>query len=200
MGWFTWQALQIHNRHTQAVAVIPTDGTFDFAQWIGRIPLTVGHRQIFAVHFSLRDHGDQSVHGFSAACHHHQAAGVFVQTVHDAGSGQHDRLRIKCQQTVQQCATPVTWSGMHNQACRFIEHPKVCVFVDNFERHLFWFECLALGRGSQNNLVMLASTHLDGRLVDQPCFRQYTVHTTFCQKLLRVAARKLRQQLRQCTV
>ena len=59
------------------------------------------------------------------ARHHHQARGVLVQAMHDAGARHAGQLRIAMQQTVEQSAVPVAGAGMGHQPGRLVDHDPV---------------------------------------------------------------------------
>ena len=69
------------------------------------------------------------------------AARVFVETMHNSGtlfpadSGQ--RLAMM-KQRVDQRVLAVAGSRMDDQAGRFVNHNQIIVFMENFERDLFW--------------------------------------------------------------
>ena len=155
MGFFARQTLEIHHRHAQAVAVVAANGGHDIANGCAA-PFAISHRQILAVDLALSNHEDQSIHGTTRARHDHQAAGVFVQAVHNARAGQHHRLRVHRQEAVQQGAAPIAGSWVNHQARGFEQHAQVRVLVDHIEWDVFRLESLTLRRRSQNQLVCLA--------------------------------------------
>jgi len=65
--------------------------------------------------------------------YHHQAGGVFVQSVHNARAGNVRELRVAVQQAVQQGARPVARRRVYHQAGGFVHHQDVFVFVDDGE-------------------------------------------------------------------
>jgi len=74
---------QVHHGHAQAVARVATNRRVDAAQ-LGPCPALVRDCLVLAAHAARGDHAHQRVHGAALAGHHEQAAGVFVEPVHDA--------------------------------------------------------------------------------------------------------------------
>ena len=146
------------------------------------------------MYLTLRNHGYQGIHGTARSRHDHQATGVFVEAVHDAGTRQHHGLRIQGQQSVEQGATPVAWRRMYHQACGLEQHAQVFVFVNHIQWDVFWLEGLALRRGLQDELITLTHAHLGRSLGHDARRRNQAAHTAFAEQLLRETARELGQQ------
>ena len=69
--------LQVDNGHAQAVARVAANGQRHLL--LPRaLPSPVPDRQIVPADLACGNHLDQSVHGFTGLCHHHQATGVLV--------------------------------------------------------------------------------------------------------------------------
>ena len=149
------------------------------------------------MHLAGRDFLHQSVHGLACSRHHHQAAGVFVQAVHDARAWQLRGLRIATQQTIEQRALPVAGGGVHHQARRFVDDAQMLVLKHHVQVHGLGLESLALRRGAQQHLAALAGFDL---------LRGLALHHTsqrdraLLDELLQIAARKLRHHHRQGAV
>ena len=78
--------LHVDDGHPQTVARVAADRRIDLSRRTS-LPRLVAHREILALDLAGGDQLDQRVHRGSGACHHHQAARVLVEPVHDAGTG-----------------------------------------------------------------------------------------------------------------
>ncbi|KAG1317800.1 hypothetical protein G6F63_015511 [Rhizopus arrhizus] len=91
--------------HLQAVARVAVDR---------RIGRAAGHQcaphdgQVLPVHVACGQLLDQRGLRLQGLGHHHHAAGVLVQAVHDAGTRQHRHRRVAEQQGIAQGARPRT--------------------------------------------------------------------------------------------
>ena len=92
------------------------------------------HGLVLALHVVPGQHFHQRGHRGQGPGHHHQAGGVLVQPVHDAGARQFGQLRVVVQQGVEQGAGGVARAGVHHQAGRLVEHQQVLVLVHDGER------------------------------------------------------------------
>ncbi len=127
------------HRHLQAVARVAVD------RGIGG---TAGHQrahhdgQVLAMHVACGQLFDQRGLRFQGLGHHHHAAGVLVQAVHDASARQHRHRRIAEQQGVDQSAAMVAGTRVHHQAHRLVDHQQVLVLEQHVQR-----DVLRLGVG-----------------------------------------------------
>jgi len=76
--------------------------------------------------------------------HHHQAGGVFIQPVNDAGARYVDDVWHVVQQRIEQRTTGMTGSRVHNQPGRLVDYHDMVVFVDDIQFDIFR-DPLALG-------------------------------------------------------
>ncbi len=76
--------------------------------------------------------------------HHHQAGGVLVQAVDNARARHVDDIRHMVQQRIEQGATGMPGSRVHDQAGRLVDHHDLVVFVDDVQLDVFGHP-LALG-------------------------------------------------------
>lgn len=76
--------------------------------------------------------------------HDHQAGGVFVQAMDNASARYVDDIRHMVQQGVEQCATGMPGSRVHDQPGRLVDHHDLVVFVDDVQLDVFG-DPLALG-------------------------------------------------------
>ena len=117
--------------------------------------------------------------------------------MHDARSGYLGRMSIPAQQTVEQRATPVAGCRVHYQACRFVDHEQMGVFVRHVERHDLGSKSLAFLRGTHLQLNAVAHLYalcgFEHRLPIQ-------TRGTCSQKLLQIGTRKFRYAQNQGTV
>ena len=149
--------VQVDYSHAQTVAWIAPDRSVHGA--IHRsAPMPPSNSHILAMDLTLTDHLNQGIHSRARAGNNHQAAGVLVESMHDARSGYLGRMSIPAQQTVEQRATPVAGCRVHYQACRFVDHEQMGVFVRHVERHDLGSKSLAFLRGT--HLQLNAVAHL----------------------------------------
>ena len=169
---------QIDHGHALAVARIAAHGGLHHA--LGRaLPRTMGQRKVFAAHLPGGDGGHQRIHRRAGFGHGHQAAGVFVQPVHDARARQTGKSRAVGQQAIEQRAAPVAGRRVNHQAGGFVQHEQVLVFMQHGQRHGLRGESLRLRRGAQREGQRLArldapggfegraARQRDGALMDQ---------------------------------
>jgi hypothetical protein len=67
---------------------------------------------------------------------HHQAAGVLVQAMHDAGPRHLVELRDVVQERIEQGAAPVAAARVNDQACRLVDHQQAIVLMDHLQRDI----------------------------------------------------------------
>ena len=94
------------------------------------------HRFVFAGNFTRLQRFHQPGlrrHGFR---HHHQSGGVFIQTVHNAGTRHVGDFRVMMQQRIEHRAVRVTGARVHHQIARLVDHQDVAVFIDDIQRDI----------------------------------------------------------------
>ena len=93
--------IQINRGHAQSIHRISANGCSHQAPG-GARPGPLANGQVLALHFPRGNGAHQRVHDRPAARHHHQATGVLVKTVHDAGARQIKGFGVISQQPVHQ--------------------------------------------------------------------------------------------------
>ena len=151
----------------------------------------VRDRQIAAMHLACRDRPNQAGHRRQRLADDHQARGVLVEAMHDAGARQRGAGRIARQQGIEQGARPVARRRVHDHAGRLVDDQQVFVFVDDDEGQRLGTVGAALGRGQQRHGQALPGAQPlrragDDELVD--------AHLAAADQSLQIAARKLRSE------
>ena len=152
-------AAEFDHRHFQAVVRVAADGGVDFAV---KGHDAVGHRAVNTLDAAVLQLLHQMVLRRQGFGHHHQAAGVFVEPVDDAGARHLRERGTMRQQAVEQRARPVARRRMHHQTGRLVEHDHAVVFIHNVQRHRF-------GGKGQRFFVQLRA-HFDFFATDQFVF------------------------------
>ncbi|MNN45853.1 hypothetical protein D3C81_1602050 [compost metagenome] len=116
--------------HALALLAMAADGGIDLAA--GR-DHTDHHGLIDTAHAAGLQLRHQAGVGLEGLGHHHQAGGVLVQAVDDAGPRHVGQPRHMVQQGVQQGAVGMPGSRMHHQAGGLVQHQQVFVFIDDIE-------------------------------------------------------------------
>ena len=94
-----------------------------------------GHQgAVLAVDLALRQSRHQALMCQWGAGHHHQAGGVLVQAVHDAGTRQARQALVVVQQGVLQGAVGVARGRVHHQPGGLVDHQQVLVLVADLQR------------------------------------------------------------------
>ena len=150
--------------------------------------------QVFAPHFARGDGAHQRVHGGPTLGHQHQAGGILVQPVHDAGARQAGSAGVMGQQPVQQGAAPMPGGGVHHQTGGLVDHHQVRVFVQHGQRHGLGHKGHGLWRGPQLHLQSQPHLHACRRLGHRLATH---LHGAIGHELLQVRAGKFGDQLRQ---
>ena len=101
------------------------------------------HRQVLAMHFARGQLFDQRGVRRQRARDDHDAGGVLVEAVDDAGARQRVERRIAMQQRIDQRAGRIAGAGMHDQARRLVDDEDVLVLVQHVEG-----DVLGLANGS----------------------------------------------------
>ena len=150
-------AAKFHHRHFQTIMRIAPDLGFNLA--IKRHN-AIGDGAVNAFHAAALQLLHQMVLRGQRFGNHHQAAGVFIQAVHDACARHLRQLGRMGEQAVEQRARPVACGGVHHQACRFVEHQHAVVFVHNIQRHGFGRVGLRFLAGLNIHRQLLAADEL----------------------------------------
>ena len=185
--------IQVHHRHAQAVARVATNGRADFAV-LACAPVLVGNGQVLAAHISRGNHFDERIHGATVARHHHQAAGVFIQTVNNARARHLARFFVARQQAVEQRARPVTGRRVHHQTGRLVDDEQVIIFIDHLQIHGFGLEGHRLLGGAHFHAQLVTHRHFGRRLGQHLAIER---DRAIGQQLLQIAARELGYAQRQ---
>lgn len=120
----------LHYRHALALLAVTTDGGVDLA--------TGGDDPDHDAFIDPADAAalqlcDQLCLRLDGLGHHHQAGGVLVQAMDDAGTRHIDNVRYVVQQGVEQRAVGMASSRVHHQARRLVDHQDVIVFIDDVQ-------------------------------------------------------------------
>ena len=134
---------------------VPVEGRIDGAfRTVGRAP---DQSQITALDSAfglVGELGRERAMGHVGLGHHHQAAGVLVEPVHDAGpfdaadAGQ--AVAAMGDQRIDQRAFGVAGGGMHDQALRLVDDDERVILVDNIQRDGFAGRFWRFGRGQSD--------------------------------------------------
>ena len=162
---------QINHCHAQSMGRISPYGCIH-KPFRGSCPTFMRDCQILTMHLSGRNLSHQGVHRLSGTCNHHQPAGVFVQSVNNAGTWHIAGLGVQSQQTIEQGSTPISWSRVHHQACRLVNHPQMFIFIDHIDGHGLRHKGLRLRCGPQSNLKLMTQTDFGGNLGGHPSVHQ----------------------------
>ena len=152
-------AAEADHGHFEAVVRVAADEGVDFA--VERHD-AVGHGAVDALHAALLQLLHEAVLRGRGFGHRHQAAGVFVEAVHDAGAGEFGQCRAVGQQAVEQGAAPVAGGGVDDEAGGFVQHNHAVVFKHNIQRH-------GLGREG-GGFVAVLDVHFQGFAADESLF------------------------------
>ena len=69
--------------------------------------------------------------------HHHETAGVFIQTMYDACTRHVFKLRRMVQECILQGSAPVAAPWMDDQSSRLVDDDQRLVLMDNVQRNRF---------------------------------------------------------------
>ncbi len=134
------------HRHADAVARVAVDRRIGGT---ARDQRAHHHRQVLAVHVARGQLLHQRGLRLDGAGHHHHAAGVLVQAVHDARARQHRQARVAEQQRVDQGAGGVARPGVDHQADRLVDHINVFILVQDVQRDVLG---LGVGLGVEHDM------------------------------------------------
>ena len=158
-----------HHGHAFTVSPIAADRALDFALQGGRDAPAEGDVAAFQV--AGGEGEGERVIGELGLGDDHDAGGVLVQPVHDAGAllgaDAAEARAAMGEQRVYQGVVGIAGGGMHDQAGGLVEHNQVGVFVENGEGNGLGLRRSRRGRG-QIEQVDPARAHGFGRLRDRP--------------------------------
>ncbi len=177
------------HRHAQPGRRVAADRCVD--RLLGRRHCAVGQCAVAPLHLARGDRPHQRRDRRRRLAHDHQAGGVLVEPVHDAGARQRRGAGMVREQPVEQRARPVARGRVHHQSGGLVEHQQVLVLVDDRQRHRLRREGPALGGRHQFEFDLLAGAqaargHGAGLAVD--------AHMAVAHQRLQPAARELRRQ------
>ena len=195
-SWLSCMYGHIHYRHTQTVPGVTTNWCINRTV-SNPLPRTVRQSQVLAAYFAISNQANQSIHGMAAACNHHEAAGIFIQTVNNARTRQRGGPGIARQQAIEQCPAPIAWRGMYHQPCGLVKNQQMVVFIHDLKIHGFGTKSLTL-----QSLTHFDTNHIPS--LDTLCGfgSNLTVQTdgTLCQQLLKIVAGKLGNRIGQRSI
>ena len=119
--------LQINHRHAQAVARVAANGGIHGLHRCA-LPSPLPQCEVAPAHIALGNQRHQGIHHGTGFGHHHEAAGVFVQAVHDARAGHLHSPSVVGQQAVEQGAAPIARRGVYDQTGGFVHHQQMLIF------------------------------------------------------------------------
>src|SRR5690554_4245289 len=125
-----------HHSHAFAILRVPANGRIHRSATGKR---THYHGLVFPAHGAFLQLVNQRGVGNQAAGHHHNAGGVFIQPVHNAGPGQVFHFRRIVQQRIHQGAVGMARRRVHHQPGRLVDHQQVLVFVHDIQRDRLGF-------------------------------------------------------------
>ena len=150
--------VQRKNRHAQALVGVTPDRLIDIALR-HPFPAAVGQREVFAAHLARGDGTHQRIDRPSALAHQHEARGVFVQPVDNAGPRQVRGTTVVSQQAVEQSPAPVASGRMNHEPGGFVDHQQIIVFMHHVQRHGLRHKGHGLLGGSQLNANVVSHRH-----------------------------------------
>ena len=186
-------AAKRQHRHFQAVVRVAADLGFDFAV---KRHNAVGHgavHPLYRARLQLLHQLGLRRQGFG---HHHQAAGVFIQPMHDARPRHLRQGRAMVQQAVKQSTLPIARRRMHHHARRFVHHQHAVVFVNNIQIHRLGGKGLVFLGGHNGDLQHFAAH----QLVFGLCVLAVEQHGAVFNPAGKAAARIIGQQFGQCRI
>ena len=127
-------AVVLDHGHFGALGGMTADGRIHRA-----VTVEIAHQQspVFPLHGAGLELAHQIGLGLQGLGHHHEAGGVLVQAVHDAGPGHLGQLGRVMQQRVEQGATPVATARMHHQTGRLVDDEDGLILVHHREGDVF---------------------------------------------------------------
>jgi len=133
-----------HHRHFFAVRRVAADGAFDFS--LGRHWHAPDQRLVAALECPCFQLPGEVLVGGVVLGHHHQPAGVLVESMHNAGPGNAADARQAVpamgQQGIDQRSVHMPRRRMHYQALLFVDDDQVLIFINDVDG-----QRLGLGNG-----------------------------------------------------
>ena len=130
----TWRS----DAHALSMCRVSPDFFFDYACLFAQLP--GDEREINLLDYALGKLSRQFSMRRIIFRDDKTAAGVFVETMHDAGpffstdAGQHGAMAEQC---VDQSVLAMTGTGMNDEPGRFVDDDEIVVFEENVERNRF---------------------------------------------------------------
>lgn len=103
-------------------------------------------RPVLTLHRAFLKLTDKGGFRFKRLRDHHETGRVAVQTMNNAGAGQHPKLRVTEKKTIQQRIVPVTRRRMYNKAGRLIHNDDRVILIRHVKRDIRGREGELLGR------------------------------------------------------
>ncbi len=175
-----------HDSHLEAVAGMSANWCVDMAL---SVHAADHDRFILASHRTVLELRHQRGMGPWTHRHDHDATGVLVQTVHDAGSRQRGQFGKMVQQGVYEGSVAIASSRMHHQAGRLVDDQKVGVAKQHLERNLLRLPTL-IGEQFQGQIDPLPTAQPFAGFHDPAIETNHAVP----DPLLQARARVLRQE------
>jgi len=129
----------------------------------------------------------QRFHGRPCFGGHHDAAGILIEPVNEAGPIQLRKDRIMKKQRIDQCARSVSGRRMHDQSRWFIDHDNGMVFIEDIKRDRLRKRFVRRGLG-QLPVDAVADLQFMVRLAVLAVY----LHQTLCNERLPMRTRCLR--------
>ncbi len=123
----------LHHRHALALLAVPTDRRIHRAAGDDHSDDDRLVDATDAARLQLLDQAGLRLQGLG---HDHQAGGVLVQAMNDAGARDVDQIRYVMQQRIEQCAVGVARSGVHDQPGGLVDHQNLIILVNDLERYV----------------------------------------------------------------
>ena len=180
---------RIDNGHAGALVGISAYGLLD--RRLGRSPPGfMSQGQILALYLSARNRTHQRLHGGAGLGHHHEAAGVLVEPVNNAGPWQQPSPFMMRKQAIEQRATPMARRRMDHQTHPFVENQQISILVQHSQIHGLGIKGAGLSRQITTQLNLVAQPDLGRRAGLHPTVH---LHRRDIDELLNKIAREIGQ-------
>ncbi len=148
-----------HDGHVGTLGRVTADGGINGAAG-GHV--TYGDRFVLAGDLARLQRFHQMGLGRNCLGNHHQTCSVFIQTVHDTGTGHLGNTGVAVQQGVENGAIRRTGARVDNQTGRLVDHQNVFVFVNDVELDILRIEAGVIFQ-LYIHMHLLPSNHLLAR-------------------------------------
>jgi hypothetical protein len=176
------------DRHPRALGRMAADGRVHGA---GRFDMAACHRVIVPPHAARLQLPDEIGLRFERPGDDHQAAGILVEPMDDAGPRQPGEFRRTMQQRIEQGTAPVAAPRMHHQARRLVDHQQALVLVHHLQGNILGRRRFGALVGRLGEFDRFAGPEPLPRLQHR---RAADGHPAGADPPLQAAARMLRQQ------